>query len=69
MDVGMETMRISCSDCAVRETDACSDCVVTFILSREPDDAVILSLDEHRALGRLAASGLVPEVRHRVVSE
>ena len=45
-------------------TDACSDCVVAYICTREPDDAVVLDLDEHRALRRLAASGLLPELRH-----
>jgi len=60
----METLRLSCDDCVMHETDACEDCVVTFICSRQPDDAVVLNLDEQRALRRLAASGLVPEVRH-----
>lgn len=61
----METLRFSCNDCLMLETDACGDCAVNYILSREPDDAVVLSLDEHRALRRLAAFGMVPEVRHR----
>lgn len=49
----------------MRHTDVCSDCVVTFICSRDVDDAVVLDLDEARALRRLAASGLVPTVRHQ----
>lgn len=61
----MDSLRISCDTCAMRDTDACHDCVVTFLCSREADDAVVLDLDEHRALRRLAASGLVPELRHR----
>lgn len=61
----MDSLRISCDTCAMRSTDACDDCVVTFLCSREADDAVVLHLDEHRALRRLAASGLVPELRHR----
>lgn len=60
----MDTLRISCDDCSMRHSDVCADCVVTFICSRDADDAVVLDLDEHRALRRLAASGLVPEVRH-----
>ena len=61
----METLRLSCDDCSMHGTDACEDCVVTFICSRDASDAVVLDLDEHRALRRLAASGLVPDVRHQ----
>jgi len=63
--VHMETLRISCDDCSSRHTTACDDCVVTFICSRDADDAVVLDLDEERALRRLAASGLVPVVQYR----
>lgn len=61
----MESLRISCDDCSMRHTDACEDCLVTFICSRDAGDAVVLDLDEHRALRRLTASGLVPDVRHQ----
>lgn len=64
----METLRISCDDCSARHTNACDDCVVTFICSRDADDAVVLDLDEERALRRLAASGLVPVVQYRSAS-
>jgi hypothetical protein len=49
----------------MQHTDACSDCVVSFICSREPGDAVVVDLNEYRALEMLAESGLVPELRHR----
>jgi len=65
----METLRISCDDCSMQHTNACDDCVVTFICSRDVDDAVVLDFDEERALRRLAASGLVPTVRHRRIGE
>jgi len=61
----MDTLRISCDDCCMRDSAACTDCVVTFLCARDATDAVVLDLDEQRALRRLAASGLVPEVRHR----
>jgi hypothetical protein len=38
---------------------------VSFICSREPGDAVVVDLNEYRALEMLAESGLVPELRHR----
>ena len=49
----------------MQHTDACSDCVVSFICSREPGDAVVVDLNEYRALEMLAEYGLVPELRHR----
>ena len=49
----------------MQHTDACSDCVVTFICSREPGDALVVDVGEYRALRMLSESGLVPELRHR----
>jgi hypothetical protein len=58
-------MRIDCDDCRMQHTDACADCVVTFIVGREPGDAVIIDVEEQRAVRRLAAAGLVPGLRHQ----
>ena len=55
---------ISCGDCAMRDSDVCGDCVVTFICDREPDDAVVIDVAEERAVRLLANSGLVPQLRH-----
>ena len=63
-DAPERVLRLSCDECSMAHPDACSDCVVAYICTREPDDAVVLDLDEHRALRRLAASGLLPELRH-----
>lgn len=63
-DVAM-TLTISCDTCSMRSTDACGDCVVTFICDRQPDDAVIIDVSEQRALRLLGRSGLVPVLRHR----
>ena len=46
-------------------TDACDDCVVTFIVNREPGDALIVDAAEARALKMLGEEGLVPRLRHR----
>jgi hypothetical protein len=42
----------------------CDDCVVSFIVGRQPDDAVVVDADEARAVRLLARAGLVPDVRH-----
>ena len=49
----------------MRATDACEDCVVSFICGREPDEAVIIDAEEARAVRLLADAGLVPRLRHR----
>jgi hypothetical protein len=48
----------------MQHTEVCKDCVVTFLCSREPDDAVIIDATEARELRRLQDAGLVPELRH-----
>jgi hypothetical protein len=56
-------LTIDCDQCVSRHTDACDDCVVTFLLLREPDDAVVIDADEARAMRMLGRAGLVPELR------
>ena len=55
-------MLISCDDCRMQGTDACKDCVVTYLLDR-PEGAVVFDAEEERALRTMSQSGLVPEVR------
>jgi hypothetical protein len=61
----MATLTIECDGCIMQGTDACSDCVVTFICDRSPDDAVIFDVVEERALRVLGRNGLLPPLRHR----
>jgi hypothetical protein len=58
-----ETLRIDCDGCRGRALDACGDCVVSFILGREPDDALIFDAEEARAMRALGRVGLVPPLR------
>ncbi len=62
-------MIIDCEHCAMKATEACDECVVTFLLSATP---VELSDSEVTALNNLAGEGLVPRLRlvprHREVS-
>lgn len=55
---------IDCAGCAHRGTDVCDDCVVTFIVDRDPGDALVVDADEARAVRLLERAGLVPGVRH-----
>jgi len=59
-----EPLRIDCGDCVMADTPACADCIVSFIVGREPGDAVVIDADEERALRVLHDGGLVPRLRH-----
>jgi len=58
------TICIDCDDCALQGTSACDDCLVSFVLGRQPDAAVVVDADEARALRMLSRAGLVPDLRH-----
>ena len=59
------TFTISCDECVMQGTEACQDCVVTFLCGRDPGEAVIIDADEERAVRVLARAGLVPALRHQ----
>lgn len=53
-------MLIDCDQCAMMDTSACDDCVVTCLLGDGPVD---VSESESEALHNLAQEGLVPRLR------
>ena len=57
-------VRIDCDTCVMRRTDACDVCVVTFLCSREPDEAVVIDVAEVRALRLLQRTLLAPGLRY-----
>lgn len=59
------TLSVSCDDCQFDGTDTCNDCVVSFLLDREPNDAIIFDAGVARAVRLLHDVGLVPELRHK----
>jgi len=59
-----EPLHIDCDDCTMQGTHACDDCIVTFVCSREADDAVVVDVAEARAFRRLEEGGLLPGLRH-----
>ena len=60
-------MLIDCGDCTMKETSACDDCFVTFLLDRPPG-AVVFDVAEERALRVLQDSGLAAPNRFRPAS-
>jgi hypothetical protein len=55
---------IDCGECVMAGSSACDDCVVSFVLRREPGDALVVDAAEERALRLLGDEGLVPRLRH-----
>jgi len=62
--MGTGAVIISCEECVLEATKACEGCVVSFLLERDPHDAVVIDADEARAVRLLQRAGLVPELRH-----
>lgn len=60
-----QPIEVDCDTCVMRATDACGDCLVTYICDREPDEAVIITIEELRAMRTLSEAGLVPDLKHR----
>ena len=59
---------ISCDTCVMRDTDACTDCLVSVLCADPEDHAVVFDFEEQRAIKMLAQAGLVPTLRHRAAS-
>ena len=55
---------IACSQCTLEHSSACDDCVVSFLLDRDPNEAIVIEASELRAVRLLGAAGLVPDLRH-----
>ncbi len=56
-------MRIDCDDCVMQHTSACDDCIVTALIDRPQQGAVVLDLEHERAIRRLQDAGLAPRSR------
>lgn len=60
-------LMISCDTCIMRHSEACGDCMMSFLCELPEEGAVVLNLDELREIRLLAQAGLVPTLRHRAV--
>ena len=59
-----ETLTIDCDECSLQGTEACDDCVVTFLCGSPSQAAVVIDMAEARAVRLLGDAGLVPTLRH-----
>lgn len=59
-----EALTIDCDECSLQGTEACDDCLVTFLLGAERATSVVIDIAEARAVRLLGDAGLVPALRH-----
>lgn len=65
----VEPLRIDCDECILQHTDACGDCIVTFLCGVEAEQAVVINMEEARAMRALGEAGLAPPLRHRATMD
>jgi hypothetical protein len=63
-----DVLTIDCDTCVMQHTDACEDCVVSFVVGRDPGDALVIDVEEARAVRLFSGAGLVPGLRHTPVA-
>ena len=62
--VGPEpALTIDCDACEMQFSDACDDCLVSYLVGHEEGTPVLLDEDEKQAVELLADAGLVPPSR------
>lgn len=59
-----ESFVIDCAACVHQHSSVCEECVVAFVVGREPDDALVVDVAEARAVRLLGSAGLLPMLRH-----
>ena len=57
-------LRIDCDECALQDTPACGDCIITFLCGADAESPVVVDLAEARAMRLLDDAGLAPPLRH-----
>jgi len=71
-DTPERSLSISCDDCSMQCSSACTDCVVTFLLrddtveTETEHDTLVLNLEQARVVRMFSSAGLVPELKFRV---
>lgn len=63
-----EPLTIDCDACLLQGSEACGDCVVTFLCGVEAGRPVVVDLAEARAMRVLGDAGLAPPLRHRTAT-
>lgn len=56
---------IDCDECVLQASEACGDCIVTFLCGVDSESPVVVDLAEVRAMRTLGDAGLAPPLRHR----
>lgn len=58
-------MIIDCKDCEFQGTEHCEDCFVMAVLSRKPDQPLVIEPEEEEAIATLQEAGLAPVIKFK----
>ena len=61
-----DSLIIDCDTCVMQATDACDDCIVTYLCERPAEQSVVISMADFKAMRALADVGLVPDLKHEI---
>ena len=64
-----EGLTIDCDMCVMQHTEACDDCVVSYLVGHVAGTPVVLDFEERRAYELLNDAGLVPASRFTARSD
>ncbi|MCQ3814942.1 MAG: hypothetical protein KTU85_11090 [Acidimicrobiia bacterium] len=56
-------LTIDCNECAMQHSEACDDCMVSYLVGHVEGTPVVLDFEERRACELLSDVGLVPSNR------
>ena len=59
MEQSESVLRIDCDDCVMAGTDACSDCIVTYLCKRDDGGAVVIDVQDVRGASPTQQGGLI----------
>ena len=61
---GEHVIEVDCDRCELAASEACDDCLVSFVIGRSGCHTVAADAEESRVVRLLSGAGLVPALRH-----
>ena len=61
---GEQVIEVDCDRCVLAGSDACDDCLVSFVIGQSGRRTVAVDAQEARVVSLLTGAGLVPALRH-----
>lgn len=62
---GSDLVVIDCTECEMYQSSHCQDCFVMAVLTRKPDEPLVIEQMQEPAIARLQKAGLAPVLRFK----